>query len=392
MRLNRKQLNTLKKRYDVDRIWSFSRVNTIHNCLWEYWAKYIKHMKLDTGNVYTYWGTYSHDLIQSFITNKVTYHDMALRWDEYVHDWENDPNAFQFDSDKIKVGYISNLSHYFKHTDIPSGDHFEVEKPVLAKLGKRENGQPKYVFVGYVDTQYVDGEGNTVLIDYKTSSRSSFSKSKLPEKAKQLTLYAIAKHQTNGIPYNKIRCRFDMMKYVTVHYQQESGKWKESIQERTKWVSKMAKKLATKLRKCGIEDEQATELIQVASLSNSMEKLPDDVQKQFYITNYIIELPIDEEHCKKVAEEMEKSCDQIVHFESLSPEEQESYMESNDPYNPDDYYEKKLCAYHTSSIFKEKERTLDDLLEPQMADNDEDQLLAGILDAEDTTFVNIFEE
>lgn len=131
-------------------------------------------MKLDGSSVYTEFGTFSHNLIQSCINGEIKYDEMFIKWCDIVGDWEVDPNSYQFDSDKIKTGYISNLNHYFSHTQIPKGSHFETEKPVLARVGK--NG--KYIFVGYIDNQYIDEDGNTVLVDYKTSSRSSFSKAR----------------------------------------------------------------------------------------------------------------------------------------------------------------------------------------------------------------------
>lgn len=390
MRLNSKQLNNLKDMYNVDRIWSFSRINTAHNCMWEFWAKYIKHYKLDTSNVYTVFGTFSHDLIQDMIANKISYDQMTMKWDEIVKEWQEDPNAYQFDNDKIKVGYISNLNHYFAHTTVPKGSNFQNEKPVMAKIGKKTDGAPKYVFVGYVDTQYVDEDGNTVLIDYKTSSKSSFSKAKLPEKSRQLMLYALAKHQHNGIPYEKIKCRFDMMKYVTVHFKQENGKWNTSVQERAKWVSKMEKKLATKLKKFGLTDTEVAEKVQIASLSNSLEKLPQKVREQFFIDNYYIDLDVTEENCNQLAKELEADCDAIVKFEQLTNEEQESYLEANCRYDPDNYYDKKLCAYHTSEMFKEKERSINDLLEPQLSTKTDEVSMTGVFD-EDDDFASIFE-
>ena len=149
-----------------------------------------------------------------------------------------------------------------------------------------------------------------------------------------------------------------MMKYVTVHYKQENGKWNTSIQERSIWVSKMQKKLETKLKKAGIDKEESRKLIQIASLANNMDNLPDSVKEQFYITNYYIELELTEENCQKLLEDIEKRCDELMELESLSEEDQDSFAEVNHRYNPDDYYDKKLCAYHTSAKFLEQEKTL----------------------------------
>lgn len=386
MRLNHKQLDNLKKKYGVDRIWSFSRVNSFHNCPKEYQVHYLEHLKLDSGNVYTEFGTFSHNTIQSLVRGEIKYDEMYPKWQDEVGNWEVDPNSYQFDNDKIKTGYIANLNHYFKHTQVPAGSQFETEKPVLATIGENN----KYVFVGYVDTQYVDEDGNLVLVDYKTSSRSSFSKAKLPEKSLQLMLYAIGKHQHSHLPYSKIRCMFDMMKYVTVHYQQENGKWNTSVQERSKWVAKMEKKLATKLKKQGYDQGEADEAIQIAIMANNLDNLPKEVQDQFLLENYVIELDITEENCQRVAKVIEHKCDEIMEFEALSKEDQDSWIEVNHPYNPSDYYDKKLCSWHTSTLFKEQEQTLDNILQPETSTSaDEDNFMASLF-TEDEELAEMF--
>lgn len=374
-RLNNKQLDRLKKKYNVDRIWSFSRINAAESCFWDYWARYVKHMKLDSSSVYTEWGTNSHDLVQEYVIGNIDAETASQKWLEYVESWERDPTAFQFDTQKIERGYLNNLRHYFNHLSRPAISDVQNEKPVLIRIGKKKD----YIFVGYIDTQYVDENGNTVLVDYKTSSKSSFSKAKLPEKSRQLMLYAIGKHQYSGIPYEKIKCRFDMMKYLVVHYRQENGKWNTSVQERSKWVSKMEKKLAIKLKKLGIDETKAEELIQIASMNNTLEDMPEEIQSQFNTSNYYIDIPVSEELCKKVANEIADDCADIENFEQMSPEDQEAFLELNFPYNPDNYYDKKLCAYHRSDYFKEREALLNSRLQPEADDMDdlfkEDQLV-----------------
>lgn len=66
-RLSKEQLNELKKKYNVDRIWSFSRVNAAQSCFWDYWARYVKHLDIDGSSIYTEWGTNSHDLVTGIL-------------------------------------------------------------------------------------------------------------------------------------------------------------------------------------------------------------------------------------------------------------------------------------------------------------------------------------
>lgn len=353
VRLSYNQLEAIKRKYGVDRIWSFSRINLWDSCEWAYYYNYTKHMRLDTGNIYSFMGGKAHDLIEKFYDQGLSLENMKEKWNSIINAWEDDPQAFEFDTDKIRNGYIKNLNHYFSHTDRIMANNVRNEKPVMIRLGN--DGE---VFVGYIDSEYIDGDGNLVMVDYKTSSKSSFSKAKLPEKSMQLILYAIGEHQRTGLPYDKIKARFDMMKYCTVHYLQENGKWRESVQERSKWVEKMGKKLTTKLKKIGVELDEIDVMVQLAGMKNSMAGIPEEVSSQFYITNYYIDLKIDDEAVKDVEEKVLSRCQTIREFESLDEDDQITYMQINSPYNPDDYFEKKLCSYHTSDLFKEQEGLL----------------------------------
>ena len=381
-------MNALKKKFDVDRIWSFSRISSFLNCAWEYKMKYIDKERVNTDNVYTVFGTACHDIIQDFYAKKYGYEKMAELWDKHITDWQNDPVSYQFDTEKIKNGYINNLDHYFKNCGVVNApiegkDEIEVinEKPVLIQV--QSKSKQKHIFVGYVDSEYYDYDGNLVLLDYKTSSKSGCTPKKLPEKSMQLILYAIGKHQITGLPYEKIKCRFDMMKYCRVHYQLESGGWKSSIQERSEWVYKMASKLKTKLPKVGCDPIEVDELITQASLDNNMDCLPEEVSKQFYIENYYIEVEITEQICKELNDKVAALCDKILNFEQI--EDLETELEINYPYNPDDYFCKKLCAYHSTQKFVEENKLLDGIF----LTDESDDLTAYLNGAEEDDIDNI---
>ena len=68
-------------------------------------------------------------------------------------------------------------------------------------------------------------------MDYKTSSKGDYIGKKLKAHSKQLQLYAIGIHQLRGIPYDKIKLEFDMMKYYKVAYLQKNGKRQLNTQD-----------------------------------------------------------------------------------------------------------------------------------------------------------------
>lgn len=359
----------------MDRIWSYSRVSKFEACKWDYVATYLWHMELSKGNIYSFMGSQFHQEMEDFYNHEIGYDDLYKQWSKFVAKWESDPARYMFDTVKIKDGYIKNLNHYFKHTKVMT-DKAVNEKPVRA-IVKSDKGN-KYVFVGYVDTEYTDEDGNLVLVDYKTSSKSSFSKAKLPEKSMQLRLYAMAEHQVHGTPYDKIKARFDMAKYCTVHFKQENGKWKTSVQERYQWVEKMRKKLETKLKKTDLDPIAIEEMIDTACANNDMDNLPEDIREQFYIENYFIEIDINEDDMKELNKHIGNKCDEIVALEDI--EDLEGYLSYTYPYDPDNYYDKKLCAYHTSDYFKKRENLVDDLPPEENLDEDTAWLFGGEMD------------
>ena len=63
----------LKKKYNVDTILSYSKMSTFTEHPWAYRIIYLeKDLKVDTSNVYTIFGTWMHDLIQSYYEREIT--------------------------------------------------------------------------------------------------------------------------------------------------------------------------------------------------------------------------------------------------------------------------------------------------------------------------------
>ena len=138
MRLTKDQLNRLEKKYNVDRIWSFSRLGTWHNCPAEYYHKYFLHEPLSSSNAYTYWGTIAHDLVESVADGELEPSLASKKWEEAVDEWRKDPDALQFDTTKIKRGYLNNLKLYFNDIEGPkeigSLQQIKNEKPSFFNL------------------------------------------------------------------------------------------------------------------------------------------------------------------------------------------------------------------------------------------------------------------
>lgn len=298
MRLSREQRQVIMDRFNVGRLWSFSRLNSYLNEPWEYRMNYLERVERGE-NIYTYFGTVSHDIIQEHYEGKHSYSDMIDIFENNLIDWRTNHSELKFVSKKVEDGYIENLRDYFKNTEVIP---YKVknETPICAQFPVE--GGDDIVFIGYVDSEYIDDDGVLNIVDYKTSSKSGFSGKKLKEKARQLTLYAMGIHQFRGIPYEKIRLRFDMMKYYEVHYLQKNGKYAKSKQERYTWVSGMTKKIQKELADLGYDPIEVDEMVEMSVLENSISNLPQEVQDKFSLHNCYIDVQITQEDADELEE------------------------------------------------------------------------------------------
>ena len=64
-------------------------------------------MNLDKGNVYSEYGTFTHDALEKLLDGETTKEQTLENWETYVAEWRNNPRAFQFDTSQIRDGYIN---------------------------------------------------------------------------------------------------------------------------------------------------------------------------------------------------------------------------------------------------------------------------------------------
>lgn len=295
MRLTSKQIEGLKSRFGVDRLWSYSRLTTFAERPFEYRVAYLEKSARST-SVYTIWGTNCHDLVQDAYTGEYGFDEMGDKFEQKLADWIIDNQGFGFPNENIEKSYFENIRHYY-HNPEPIDCEMVCERPILYQL-EGDKGEP-IVFIGYVDGEYwgVDEEGNKkyYVVDFKSSSKSGFSGKQLKEKSKQLMLYSAAISQQRGIPLEDIVCRFDMLKYVNVSYLQKNGKWRTSAQERRKWVETQEKKIRTLMLENGADFIEIDLDVAQALHDNNMDRLPDYVKEKFKVSNCYIDVPVTQE-------------------------------------------------------------------------------------------------
>ena len=367
MRLTYEELENIKSKHNVQRLWSWSRMNTYTTSKFEYFLKYILKSKEDRcDSCYTTLGTICHDTLEKFYENKIEYEDMISDYNDgfttaiVIADLKFNRS----DEEKNKsIGekYNENLIHFFQN-HVPYKHKLLVEKPIIANI----NGN---VFVGYIDGLYKDDDGNYCPLDFKSSS--IYTGKTLEENSGQLTIYAIGLNQM-GIPFEKIKPQFNFLKYCTIKYEQKNGAIKYRNVERCKIGESLQSNAKTWLNAFGYEpDEYLMQLLD----SNSIECLPDEVKKKYEITDCHVEVELNEKIIEKWTNYISTTIKDIE-LREKDYEETKSlncFWDEEDDVKAQSYYFANLCSYSATKHLPYKA-----YLEKYESEQNEQSMFSGI--------------
>ena len=338
-RLTHEELEKIKRQYNTDRLWSWSRMNTYMTSKFEYLLKYILKEKEDRcDSCYTTLGTICHDTLEKFYEGKIKYEDMI---EDYNDGFTTaitiaDLKFNRSDEEKNKsIGkkYNDNLIHFFNNHTIYKYKLL-VEKPIVVNI----NGN---IFVGYIDAIYKDDEYNYYIIDFKSSSM--YTGKTLEENSGQLTIYGIGLSQL-GIPIDKIKPCFNFLKYCTVKYQLKKGDIKYRNVERSKIGESLQSNAKTWLKHYGYEpDEYLKEMLDV----NGIDCLPDEVKEKYEITDCHVAVDFNEKTIDKWTNLVDVTLKDIKLREKDYEETKaaECFWDDEEDIKAQSYYFANLCSY-----------------------------------------------
>lgn len=341
-RLSYEELENIKKKYGVTRIWSWSKVNTYMTSKFEYLLKYILKSKEDRcDSCYTTLGTICHDTLEKFYEGKIEYNDM-------INDYNDgfttaitiaDLKFNRSDEEKNKsIGekYNENLVHFFNNHTVYK-HKLLVEKPVVFNIGGN-------VFVGYIDGLYKDDEEYIYPLDFKTSS--IYTGKTLEENSGQLIGYAIGIHQM-GVPLEKIKPHFNFLKYCTIKYEQKNGAIKYRNVERCKIGESLQSNAKTWLKHFKYEPD---EYLKTLLDTNSIDCLPEEVKAKYEITDCHVPVELNEKIVEKWTEHISTTIQDIELREADYEETKslECFWDSEEDVQAQSYYFANLCAYSAS--------------------------------------------
>jgi hypothetical protein len=179
--------------------YSFSRLETFHNCRRLYYYNYILGTR-SGDNIYSFLGTIVHELTQSMIQKQITNEEAVEQFIEAIDDAEMLDLPWM--SENVRNNYVSCITHFLENYNPVENNTIRIEDYVEIDI----NG---VIMRGYIDLWYRIGN-EIYIIDLKTSTK--FSKKDLPKKSRQLLFYGLA--ISEKYPDYKINLQFNMLKYV----------------------------------------------------------------------------------------------------------------------------------------------------------------------------------
>lgn len=290
MRKTFEELQKMCEALKVDRLNSWSRVNCIHNSLYEYYLKYILHKEEDRDDsIYKVTGGISHDIIERFYTGEITYKDML---EEFEDGWVTafDVAELKFvrgDGERnksIAAKYYYDLKNFFSTHEVIT-DKIDIEQFITIKVGDE-------YYQGYIDAQVKDNDGNITILDWKTSSIYKGEKAK--NECGQLVMYAMGLHQ-QGIPYEKIKIAWNFLKYQCVTVQSKKGVKKVREIERCELGDKLHANAKMWLKDFGYTEDQIFEYLDKLSQTNDISCLPKEIQEKYELHDCYVYVDLTDE-------------------------------------------------------------------------------------------------
>ena len=366
--MKKEELDNLMKKYNVPRIWSWSKINTYHNSPYEYYLKYIAHKKSDRNDcIYTTMGGMVHNIIEDFYSQKISYEDLK---NEFKDSWliaemaelKFDRNDAEKDK-KIRNKYYENLEHFFiNHRIIPY--KIEIERLITAMISGN-------LFYGFIDACFKDKNGYFNIMDFKTST--IYKGNKALNECGQLVVYAIGLHQM-GVPYEKIKICWNFLKYVEVEYKQINGKINTREIERREIGNKLQSNVKLWLKKFGYESKTQKYLTEL-SVQNDIFCLPIEVQEMFKVKDCIVYVNLTKELINRWVKQITETINEIEKKEEQykGTTDESIFFESIEDVEKNSYYFSTLCSY-SPNLYKPYKMYLDKL----DSDKNKNNLFTGV--------------
>lgn len=345
---------SIKAKYNVDHIWSFSKLNSFSQDPYEWYLKYIMKEPSDKEgqNAYGVYGNMVHDIMEDYYNGKIVREDCGKVFQEKWDELSLLNLRFNYQDDasekKLKNKYHDDLVDFFNNFATVSQEN-ECEVPIDVLL-EDENG--KEAFFGYIDF-LSKKDDKYYIIDYKTST--IYSKNKMGEHARQLLLYAIGLQQREHCDPGNIKVGWNFLKYVTVGERLKNGSIKERNIERCELVLKLENSIKKWLKDYAYSED----LYEQALITNDMSKLPEEVADKFTFRDCIVTVDFDEQIQKETTNELLAECRKINAIVDEYNKTQDDMLFWWEPTQRDEFWLYNLCSY-SSNLHKPFKKYLEE--------------------------------
>ena len=356
-RLSGEQLEALKQKYGVNEIWSWSKVDKFIISPYEYYLKYVKHVKEDRIDcAYAPLGGLCHSILESLYKGELKYGEMC---DSFNDGWliNIDVSNLKFDrnddekNDRIGTKYKACLDNFFQN-HVQIDNKIVLEQCVSVKVGD-------HLFQGYIDAVFKDDDGVYHIIDWKTSTK--YSGKTMEEKCGQLTLYGLALLQ-RGVPINQIKIGWNFLKYATIEYQQKNGAIKTCDVERNKIGERLQTNAGMWLKHHGYSESDIELYLAQLAVTNSIDVLPSEIRDKYTVCDCYVYVPFTQRLVDKWTTTIVDTIADIKAREKLYAETENdmAFWDTDDSVKAQSYYFATLCGY-SPNLHKPYKAYLDQL-------------------------------
>lgn len=339
MRKTKEELDKIKKKYNVDTLWSWSRYSTYKTSPYEYLLKYVLQKEEDRQDcIYAPLGSLSHDILEKLYLKEIKYEDMIGLFEDSwftlnLADLKFNRNDEE-KNDKIAERYYANMQHFFKNHK-PIDRKVDIERFITIKIGK-------YIFIGYIDMIYKDDKGNVVIQDHKTST--IYKGKKIDKESGQLRLYAEGLRQL-GVPLEKIKICWNFLKYCKVTIQQANGTKTTREIERIEIGKSLKSNAKMWLNKAGYSKDEIDNYLDLLVKANNIEHLPKEIQEKYRFDDCYVYIPLNEQVINELKEDIVLTLDEIVEKEKVYKETQDDKLFWDSNVKENSFYFSTLCGY-----------------------------------------------
>lgn len=372
MRVSKKKLESIKKKYNVNTLWSWSKYNSYKIDQFGWYLKYIKHLKETKTSIYSVSGGNCHDIIERYYQKEITYNQMIEEYEAALVEMNMDELKYnrkdEKANDKIANTYENSIRHFFKN-------HVPIEGKVITEQFVTINVDGN-IFQGYID--FINKEDDVFIItDWKTST--IYTGKKIDKEREQLVLYAESLVQ-KGIPLEKIKIRWNFLKYckvtselVSIDKETKKNKTRETNVLRIEWVNKIQNNLKVWLKKEGYSEEEIENMVLEAVSNNNLDNIPEVVRNRYKVEDCYVYIPLNQEIIDDLKKDIVETIKEIEDNQNIYnvTKDEKIWWTHIDASN--EFYFSCLCGYSRKvhkpydEYLKDKEMFLD---KPKDEDDD----------------------